>query len=109
MLRRKRNSLTSANCTLRDEKEPIVFWAKRWSALEGEQLDERQLYVEGRERGYWYGTFAGRRDGRSMLRRKRNSFTSGNCTLRDGRDATSMVRLLCEEMVCLCCVGRGTA
>jgi hypothetical protein len=40
MLRRKRNSLTSANCTLRDEKEPMVFWAKRWSVLEGEQLDE---------------------------------------------------------------------
>jgi hypothetical protein len=32
-----------------------------WSALEGEQLDEWQLYVEGRERSY--GTFAGRRDG----------------------------------------------
>jgi hypothetical protein len=32
----------------------------RWSgyaALEGEQLDEWQLYVEGRERSY--GTFAG--------------------------------------------------
>jgi hypothetical protein len=40
---------------LRDKKEPMVFWAKRWSgcaALEGEQLDERQLYVEGCERGY---------------------------------------------------------
>jgi hypothetical protein len=59
MLRRKRNSLTSGNCTLRDEKEPMVFWARwRWSALEGEQLDEWQLYVEGRERSY--GTFAGR-------------------------------------------------
>jgi hypothetical protein len=51
MLRRKRNSLTSGNCTLRDEKEPMVCWAKRWSAmLGGEQLDEWQLYVEGRER-----------------------------------------------------------
>jgi hypothetical protein len=39
------------------EKEPTVFWAKRWSALEGEQLDGWQLYVEGRERGYC--TFAG--------------------------------------------------
>jgi hypothetical protein len=57
MLRRKRNSLTSGNCALRDEKEPMVFWAKRWSALEGEQLDEWQLYVEGRGRSY--GTFAG--------------------------------------------------
>jgi hypothetical protein len=58
MLRRNRNSLTSANCALRDEKEAI--WVKRWSvnaALEGEQLDEWQLYVEGRERSY--GTFAG--------------------------------------------------
>jgi hypothetical protein len=60
MLCRKRNSLTSANCTLRDEKESMVFWAKRWcgyAVLEGEQLDEWQLYVEGRERSY--GTFAG--------------------------------------------------
>jgi ribulose-5-phosphate 4-epimerase/fuculose-1-phosphate aldolase len=73
MLRRKRNSLTSGNCTLRDEKEPMVFWAKS----------------------------------RSMLRRKGNSLTSGNCTLRDGKEA--MVRLLGDEMVCLCCVGRGTA
>jgi hypothetical protein len=75
MLCRKRNSLTSGNCTLRDEKELMVFWAKRWSsyaALEGEQLDEWQLYVEGRERSY--GTFA-----------------------------------LSDEMVCLCCVGRGAA
>jgi hypothetical protein len=55
MLRRKRNSLTSGNCALRDEKEPMVFWAKRWSGyavLEGEQLDECQLYIEGRERSY---------------------------------------------------------
>jgi hypothetical protein len=58
MLRRKRNSLTSGNCTLRDEKEPMVSWAKRWSALGGKQLDEWQLYVEGRGRSY--GTFAGR-------------------------------------------------
>jgi serine/threonine-protein kinase RIO1 len=65
MLRRKRNSLTSGNCTLRDGKEAMVFWAKRWSALEGEQLDEWQLYVEGRERSY--GTCAGRRDGLAML------------------------------------------
>jgi hypothetical protein len=57
MLRRTRNSLTNGNCTLRDEKEPMVFWAKRWSALGGEQLDEWQLYVEGRGRSY--GTFAG--------------------------------------------------
>jgi hypothetical protein len=42
----------SGNCMLRGEKEPMLFWAKRWSALEGEQLDEWQLYVEGRERGY---------------------------------------------------------
>jgi hypothetical protein len=42
-----------------------------------------------------------------MLRRKRNSLTSGNCTLRDGEEA--MVRLLGDEMVGLCCVGRGTA
>jgi hypothetical protein len=55
MVGRKRNSLTSGNCTLRDEKEPMVFWAKRWSgyaALEEEQLDTWQLYVEGREMGY---------------------------------------------------------
>jgi hypothetical protein len=39
-----------------------------------------------------------------MLRRKRNSLTSGNCTLRDGEEA--MVRLLGDEMVC---VGRGRA
>jgi hypothetical protein len=57
MLRRKRNSLTSSNCTLRDEKESMVSWAKRWSALGGEQPDEWQLYVEGRGRSY--GTFAG--------------------------------------------------
>jgi hypothetical protein len=112
----------------------MVFWAKRWSALEGEQLDEWQLYVEGRERSY--GTCAGRRDG---LRLKGNSLTSGNCTLRDekepmvfwakrwsgyavleGEQLTSgnctlrngkeaMVRLLGYEMVSLCCVGRGTA
>jgi hypothetical protein len=71
MLRRKRNSLTSGNCTLRDEKEPMVSWAKRWSGyavLEEEQLDEWQLYVEGRERSH-----------------------------------------LGEEIVGLCCVGRGTA
>jgi hypothetical protein len=165
MLRRKRNSLTSGNCTLRDGKEPMVFWAKRWSALEGEQLDEWQLYVEGRERAYgflgeemvwlfcvgrgtasrvaivrcgagkklWYvcwakrwsalegeqldewqlyvegrersyGTCVGRRDG---LRWKGNSWTSGNCRLRGGKEA--MVRLLGYEMVGLCCVGRGTA
>jgi hypothetical protein len=105
MLRRTRNSLTSGNCTLRDEKEPMVFWAKRWSPLGGEQLDEWQLYIQGRQRSY--GMFAGLCDGRSMLRRKRNSLTSGNCTLRDGIEA--MVRVLGEEMVWLCCVGRGTA
>jgi hypothetical protein len=44
-----------------------------------------------------------------MLRRKRNSLTSANCTLRDGKEATSMVHLLGEEMVGLCCVGRETA
>jgi hypothetical protein len=59
----------------------MVFWAKRRSALEGEQLDEWQLYVEGRERSY--GTCAGRRDG---LRWKGNSLTSGNCTLRDEKE-----------------------
>jgi hypothetical protein len=55
MLRWRRNSLTSGNCTLRDEKEPMVFWAQRrssYAALEGEQLDKCQLYVEGRERSY---------------------------------------------------------
>jgi hypothetical protein len=100
-----------------------VCWAKRWSALEGEELDEWQLYVEGRERSYgtcarrrdglrlegeeldeWqlyvegrersYGRFAGRRDG---LRSKGNSWTSGNCTLRGGKDA--MVRLLGDGMI----------
>jgi hypothetical protein len=55
-----------------------------YAALEGEQLDEWQLYVEGRERSY--GTFAGRRDGLAMLRWKGNSLTSGNCTLRDGKE-----------------------
>jgi hypothetical protein len=39
-----------------------------------------------------------------MLCKKGNSLTSGNCTLRDGKEA--MVRVLGEEMVC---VGRGTA
>jgi hypothetical protein len=56
MLRRKRNSLTSANCALRDEKEAI--WAKGQSvnvALEGEQLDECQLPAEGRERRSYPG------------------------------------------------------
>jgi hypothetical protein len=105
MLRRKRNSLTNGHCTLRDEKEPMVFWAKRWSGLEEEQLDEWQLYVEGRERSY--GTCAGRRDGLAMLRWKENSLTSGNCTLRNRKEA--MVRLLGYEMVGLCYVGRGTA
>jgi hypothetical protein len=82
----------------------------RWlvyAAKEEEQLDEWQLYVEGRDRSY--GTCAGRRDGLAMLRWKGNSLTSANCTLRDEKEATSMVRLLGEEMVCLCCVGRGTA
>jgi hypothetical protein len=99
MLRRGRNSLTSGNCALRDEKESMVFWAKRWSALEGEQLDEWQLYVEGRQRSY--GKCAGRRD---SLRWKGNSWTSGNCALRDRKKA--MVRVLGEGMVWLCCVGR---
>jgi hypothetical protein len=53
--------------------------------------------------------FAGRRDGLAMLRWKGNSLTSGNCTLRDGKDVTSIVRLLGEEMVGPCCVGSGTA
>jgi hypothetical protein len=74
--------------SLRDEKEPMVFRAKRWSGYaswkRGEQLDEWQLYVEGRERSY--GTCAGRRDGLAMLRWKRNSWTSGNCTLRDEKE-----------------------
>jgi hypothetical protein len=64
----------------------------RWSSyavLEGEQLDEWQLYVEGRKR--CYGTFAGRWDDLVCV-----GLTSGNCTLRDG----------IESMVC---VGRGTA
>jgi hypothetical protein len=50
MQRRKRNSLTSGNCTLMDEKEPMVCWAKRWSgyaALEGEQLDGCQSQLWG--------------------------------------------------------------
>jgi hypothetical protein len=71
MLRWKGNSLTSANCTLRDGNEAIR--AKRWSGYVGyqeEQLDEWQLCVEGRERAYGF---------------------------------------LGEEMVWLCCVGRGTA
>jgi hypothetical protein len=42
-----------------------------------------------------------------MLGRKRNRLTSSNCTLRDGKEA--MVRVLGDEMVWLCCVGRGTA
>jgi hypothetical protein len=42
-----------------------------------------------------------------MLCWKGNSWTSGNCTLRDGKEAK--VRLLGYEMVGLCCVGRGTA
>jgi hypothetical protein len=64
MLRRKRNILTSGNCTLRDgiEAMGVSAGAKRWSGyapLEGEQLDEWQLHVEERERSY--GTFAGRK------------------------------------------------
>jgi hypothetical protein len=82
----------------------------RWSvyaALEEEQLDEWQLCVEGPEKSY--GTCAGRRDGLATLRRKRNSLTSGSCTLWDGKEATSMVGLLGEDMVGLCSIGRGTA
>jgi hypothetical protein len=52
--------------------------------LEGEQLDEWKLHLEERERSY--GRFAGLWDGRSMLRRKRNSLTSSNCTLRDEKE-----------------------
>jgi hypothetical protein len=83
----------SLTVALRDEKEPMVSWAKRqwFSALGGEQLDEWQLYVEGRERAYG---FLGEESG---LRWEGNSWTSGNCTLRDGKEA--MVRvLLGEEM-----------
>jgi hypothetical protein len=40
MLRRKRNSLTSGNCALRDEKEPMVFWAKRWSGYEWQCVEK---------------------------------------------------------------------
>jgi hypothetical protein len=73
------------NCTLRDGKKPwYVCWAMRWSvyaALKEQQLDEWQLYVEGRERSH--GTFDGRRDGRSRLCWKRNSLTGGGCTLWD--------------------------
>jgi hypothetical protein len=50
-----RGGLMIGNCMLRDGKEAI--WAKRWSvyaALEEEQLDELQLYVEGRERAYGF-------------------------------------------------------
>jgi hypothetical protein len=54
MLRRKRNSLTSGNCTLRDGIEAMVRVLGKemvWlCCVEGEQLDEWQLYVEGRER-----------------------------------------------------------
>jgi hypothetical protein len=62
MLRRKRNSLTSGNCTLRDE-EAMSLWFLCWALEEmvcvglccvGEQLDEWQLYVEGRERAYGF-------------------------------------------------------
>jgi hypothetical protein len=58
-----RNSLTSGNCTLRDGEEAMVRllgYEMVWlccAVLEGEQLDEWQLYVEGRGRSY--GTFAG--------------------------------------------------
>jgi hypothetical protein len=64
MLRRKRSSLTSGNCRLRDGEEAMVRLLGEemvWlccAVLEGEQLDEWQLYVEGRGRSY--GTFAGR-------------------------------------------------
>jgi hypothetical protein len=63
MLRRKRNSLTSGNCRLRDGEEAMVRLLGEemvWlccAVLAGEQLDEWQLYVERRERSY--GTFAG--------------------------------------------------
>jgi hypothetical protein len=53
----------------RERKSRWFSAAERWSALEGEQLDEWQLYVEGREE--------------------------------------AMVRWLGDEMVSLCCVGRG--
>jgi hypothetical protein len=43
MLRRKGDSLTNGGCTLGDEKEPMVFWAKRWSALEGKEAMVRFL------------------------------------------------------------------
>jgi hypothetical protein len=60
----KGNSWTSGNCTLRGGKEAMVRllgYEMVWlccAVLEGEQLDEWQLYVEGRERSD--GTFAGR-------------------------------------------------
>jgi hypothetical protein len=61
MLRRKRNSLTSGNCTLRDQKERAYGFLGEemvWLCCVGrEQLDEWQLHVEGRGRSY--GTFAG--------------------------------------------------
>jgi hypothetical protein len=46
-----------------------------------------------------------------MLRRKRNSLTSGNCTLRDGKRAMVRVAIvLGEEMVwAMLRLGRGTA
>jgi hypothetical protein len=69
-LRWEGNSLTSGNCTLRDEKKRAYgFLGEEMVYVEGEQLDEWQLYVEGRERCHGLG----------------------------------------YEMVCLCCVGRGTA
>jgi hypothetical protein len=65
------------------------------------RLDDWHLYVEGRERAYGFL-------GEEMVCvRRGTSWTSGNCTLRDGKEA--MVRSLGYEMVCLCCVGRATA
>jgi hypothetical protein len=63
-----------------------VCWVMRWSvyaAQEKKQLDECQLYVEGTGKSLW---FSRRRDDLAMLRWKGNSWTSGNCTLRDGKE-----------------------
>jgi hypothetical protein len=57
MLRRKRNSLTSGNYTLRDGKE-LWYVCYRWSgyaALEGEQLDECNCTLRDEKRWYCAG------------------------------------------------------
>jgi hypothetical protein len=60
----RRSTISIISLSLRDEKEPMVFCGEEmmvgpgyYAVLEGEQLDEWQLYVEGQERSY--GMFAG--------------------------------------------------